>query len=155
VNQKNREFKLKEVLEGIKDSYDFVIIDCPPSLCLLTINALCASTEVLIPVQCEYLAFEGLYQLLETINLVRKNLEQDLKIAGALLTMYNRKNKLSREVAKEVRRSFPGHVFDAVIPKAVVLAEAPKFGKTILQYAPTSQAVKAYRELAKELLELK
>ena len=155
VNLKNREFKLRQTLESIKEPYDFIIIDSPPSLGLLTLNALCASNEVLIPVQCEYLALEGLEQLLATINLVRNNLEQNLKIAGALLTMYSRGSRLSREVAKEVRRNFPGYVFDAVIPKAVVLAEAPKFGKTILQYAPISQAAKAYRELAKELVELK
>ncbi len=154
VNLEDREFKLRQILEKIKDSYDFIIIDSPPSLGLLTINALCASKEVLIPIQCEYLALEGLEQLLTTISLVKNNLEQDLKITGALLTMYNRGNRLSREVAKEVRRNFPGYVFDAVIPRAVVLAEAPKFGKTILQYAPTSLATKAYRELAEELLSL-
>lgn len=154
VTTSNREFKLQQLLEKVSESYDFVIIDSPPSLGLLTINALCASKEVLIPVQCEYLALEGLEQLLNTINLVKNNLGQDLKITGALLTMYNRNNKLSREVAKEVRRNFPGYVFDTVIPRQVSLAEAPKFGKTILQYAPTSQAAKAYRELAEELIQL-
>ncbi|GAI46092.1 unnamed protein product, partial [marine sediment metagenome] len=129
-------------------------IDSPPSLGVLTVNALCASKEVLIPVQCEFLALEGLEQLLATINLVKNNLGQDLKITGALLTMYSRGNRLSREVAKEVRRNFPGYVFDTVIPRTVVLAEAPRFGKTILQYAPTSQAAKAYRELAEELINL-
>lgn len=155
VNVKNREFKLRQVLDNIKESYDFIIIDSPPSLGLLTINALCASDEVLIPVQCEYLALEGLGQLLSTVNLVRNNLGQDLEIAGALLTMYNRNNRLSREVAKEIRRNFPGYVFDAIIPRAVALAEAPRFGKTILQYAPVSRAAGAYRELAKELVEIK
>ena len=152
VMASNREFKLQQLLEKVKESYDFIIIDSPPSLGLLTINALCASKEVLIPVQCEYLALEGLEQLLYTINLVKNNLGQDLKITGALLTMYNRNNKLSREVAKEVRRNFPGYVFDTVIPRQVALAEAPKFGKTILQYAPTSLAAQAYRELAEELI---
>ena len=152
VSADNREFKLRQLLEKIQEPYDFIIIDSPPSLGLLTINALCASNEVLIPVQCEYLALEGLEQLLNTINLVKNNLGQDLKITGALLTMYNRNNKLSREVAKEVRRNFPGYVFDTVIPRQVALAEAPKFGKTILQYAPTSQAAQAYRELAEELI---
>lgn len=154
VSLQDRELKLREVLDKIKDSYDFIFIDSPPSLGLLTINALCASNEVLIPVQCEYLALEGLEQLLNTINLVKSNLEQDLKITGALLTMYNRNNKLSREVAKEVRRNFPGYVFDTVIPRQICLAEAPKFGKTILQYAPTSLAAKAYRELAEEFINL-
>jgi chromosome partitioning protein len=154
VNLPNREFKLRQILDKVKESYDFIIIDSPPSLGLLTINALCASTEVLIPVQCEYLALEGLGQLLNTIDLVKNNLEQDLKIAGALLTMYSRGSRLSREVAKEVRRSFPGYVFDTVIPRAVALAEAPKYGKTILQHAPTSLAAKAYRELAEEIINI-
>ncbi len=154
VSMQDREFKLREVLDKVKDSYDFIFIDSPPSLGPLTINALCASNEVLIPVQCEYLALEGLEQLLNTINLVKSNLGQDLKITGALLTMYNRNNKLSREVAKEVRRNFPGYVFDTVIPRQVCLAEAPKWGKTILQYAPTSLAAKAYRELAEEFINL-
>ena len=150
VNQENREFKLSKVLEKVQDSYDFIIIDSPPSLGLLTVNALIASKEVLIPVQCEYLAMEGLEQLLSTIKLVKNNLGQEIKVAGALLTMYNRRNKLSGEIAKELRRNFPGYVFDAVIPRAVALAEAPRYGKTILQYAPASQAAKAYRELAEE-----
>ena len=152
VSVGDREFKLEELLKKIQDPYDFIIIDSPPSLGLLTINALCASNEVLIPVQCEYLALEGLEQLLDTISLVKNNLGHDLKISGALLTMYNRNNKLSREVAKEVRRNFPGYVFDTVIPRQVALAEAPKFGKTILQYAPTSLAAQAYRELAEEII---
>jgi len=154
VTVAHREFKLQQLLEKVSESYDFIFIDSPPSLGLLTINALCASKEVLIPVQCEYLALEGLEQLLQTINLVKNNLGQDLKITGALLTMYNRNNKLSREVAKEVRRSFPGYVFDTIIPRQIALAEAPKFGKTILQYAPTSRAAESYRELAEELINL-
>ncbi|RLC34923.1 MAG: chromosome partitioning protein ParA [Candidatus Nealsonbacteria bacterium] len=154
VNSEAREFKLRQILEKVKEPYDFIFIDSPPSLGLLTINALCAADEVLIPVQCEYLALEGLKQLLSTINLVKDNLKPDLRIAGALLTMYSRNNKVSREVAKEVRRNFPGYVFDTVIPRTIVLAEAPKFGKTILQYAPASMAVKAYRELAEELINL-
>lgn len=154
VGVKNREFKLRQLLDSVKESYDFVIIDSPPSLGLLTINALCASDEVLIPVQSEYLALEGLEQLLSTVDLVRKNLGRDLKITGAVLTMYNRNNKLSREVAKKMRRDFPGYVFEAVIPRAVALAEAPRFGKTILQYAPVSRATMAYRELAEELIEV-
>ncbi len=118
----------------------------------MTINALCAANEVLIPVQCEYLALEGLDQLLNTIKLVKENLGQDLKITGALLTMYNRNNRISREVAKEIRRNFPGYVFDTVIPRQVALAEAPRYGKTILQYAPASSAAQSYRELAQEII---
>lgn len=154
VSAENRESKLKLILDKVKEPYDFIIIDCPPSLGLLTLNALCAADEVLIPVQCEYLALEGFGQLLDTINLVKNNLGHDLKIAGALLTMYNKSNKISKEVAQEVRESFPGHVFNTVIPRAVVLAEAPRFGKTILQYAPGSLAAQAYRDLAQEIINL-
>ena len=152
IEAKNREFKLAQILKKVEEPYDFIIIDSPPSLGILTLNSLVGSKEVLIPVQCEYLALEGLGQLLDTITLVKNNLGQDLKIAGALLTMYNRKNRLSKEIAKEVRRNFPGYVFDSVIPRSVALAEAPKYGQTILQYAPVSQAAKAYRELAEELI---
>jgi len=155
VNFEDREFKLSQILEKVKDSYDYILIDSPPSLGLLTLNALCAAKEVLIPVQCEYLALEGLDQLLNTINLVKDNLNKDLTTAGALLTMYSRNSRISRDVAKEVRRNFPGYVFDTVIPRQVALAEAPRYGKTILQYAPTSQAAKAYRELAEELIKNK
>jgi len=154
VTAENREFKLRQILDKIKEPYDFIIIDSPPSLGLLTVNALCAADEVLIPIQCEYLALEGLEQLLDTVKLVKNNLGHDLKVAGALLTMYNRNSRLSREVAKELRRTFPGYVFDTIIPRAVVLAEAPKFGKTILQYAPDSSAARAYRELAEEIINL-
>lgn len=151
---KDREFKLSRMLEKIAPNYDFIIIDSPPSLDLLTINALCAAQEVLIPVQSEYLALEGLAQLMSTIDLVKSNLGSDTKIAGALLTMYDRRNRVSREVSKEVRREFPGYVFDAIIPRNVALAEAPRYGKTILQYAPTSRAAQAYRELAEELINI-
>ena len=154
VGVDNREFKLRQILERVQEPYDFIIIDSPPSLGLLTLNVLCAANEVLIPVQCEYLALEGLEQLLSTISLVKNNLGHDLKMAGALLTMYNRNSRLSREVAKEVRRNFPGYVFDTVIPRTVLLANARRLGKTILQYAPTSPAAQAYRELAQELINL-
>jgi chromosome partitioning protein len=152
VSAENREFRLLQVLEKVKDSYDYIVIDSPPSLGLLTLNALCAADEVLIPVQCEYLALEGLEQLLDTVALVKNNLGHDLKVTGALLTMYNKKSRLSQEIAKEVRRNFPGYVFDTVIPRQVSLAEAPRYGKTILQYAPTSPAAQAYRELAEEVM---
>ncbi len=152
INLKDREFKLQQVLEKFKEDYDYVFIDSPPSLGLLTINALCAADQVLIPIQCEYLALEGLEQLLSTIDLVKKNLGKDLKIAGALLTMYNKRNRLSREVEEEVRRSFPARVFNTVIPRSVKLAEAPKFGKTILEYAPSSSASLAYQQLAEEIV---
>ncbi len=155
VGLKNREFKLSQMLDKVKDNYDFIFIDSPPSLDLLTLNTLVASNEVLIPVQCEYLALEGLQQLMDTIELVRNNLEKNLKIAGVVLTMYSKKNRISRDVAKKVRRDFHGYVFDAVIPRSVVLSEAPRFGQTILQYAPRSKAANAYRELADELVVFK
>ncbi len=154
VNSKDREFRLRQVLEDIKKSYDYIIIDSPPSLGLLTINALCAADKLIIPVQCEYLSLEGLEQLLNTIELVKNNLERSLEIAGVLLTMYNRRSSLSREVAKEVRNRFEGKIFDAVIPRSSALAEAPKFGKTILEYAPNSKAYFAYKELAEEVINL-
>jgi len=152
VNLKNREFKLKEVVDKVKKDYDFVIIDSPPSFGLLTLNALVASDELLIPVQSEYLSLEGLDQLLAIVELINKNLTRNLKILGAILTMYSRKNKLSQIVTKKLRRNFPGYVFEAVIPKAVSLAEFPIYGKTILRYAPNSRATQAFRELAQEII---
>ncbi len=149
-----REYKLLNLLNHIKSSYDYVIIDSPPSLGLLTINGLVASDEVIIPVQTEYFALEGLGQLLKTINLIQENLGRDLKIKGALITMFDKRNKLSRQVEKEVRLHFPGYVFEATIPRCVKLSEAPSFGKTILQYDPSSQGGKAYRQLAEEILKM-
>ncbi len=154
VDMRGREYKLKEILEPVKRKYDFIIIDSPPSLGLLTINALTAAGKVIIPVQCEYYALEGLADLLRTIQLVNTNLKTKTAIFGALLTMYDRKSRLHRAVAKEIRRKFPGYVFDAVIPRNVSLAEAPSFGKTILQYAPYSHGAKAYRQLAEEVLRM-
>jgi len=154
VDMYNREYKLKEVLEPVRRKYDFIVIDSPPSLGLLTINALVAAGKVIIPVQCEYYALEGLADLLRTIQLINTNLKTRVAIFGALLTMYDRKSRLHRAVAKEIRRKFPGYVFEAVIPRNVSLAEAPSFGKTILQYAPYSHGAKAYRQLAEEVLKL-
>ncbi|GMX58572.1 MAG: AAA family ATPase [Candidatus Microsyncoccus archaeolyticus] len=152
INLKNREFKLKETIDKIKDNYDFVIIDCPPSLGILTINALVAADEVLIPVQCEYLAMEGLEQLLFNVKLISNNLEKDVKILGSVLTMYNRRNKVAQKIAKDLRRTFPGYVFDTVIPRTVALSESPIGGKTILRSAPNSAAVHSFRELAREII---
>ncbi|MBI2122099.1 MAG: ParA family protein [Candidatus Sungbacteria bacterium] len=154
VDMRSREYKLKEILEPLRRKYDFIIIDSPPSLGLLTINALTASQKVVIPVQCEYYALEGLADLLRTIQLVNSNLKTRTAILGALLTMYDRKSRLHRAVAKEIRRKFPGYVFEAVIPRNISLAEAPSFGKTILQYDPYSHGAKAYRQLAEEILRL-
>ena len=154
VPQANREFKLYELLRRIRTNYDYILVDCPPSLGLLTINGLVAADEVIIPVQCEYYALEGLGQLLRTIELVQENLASPTKIKGALLTMYDRRNKLSRQVRKEMERNFSDHVFSAVIPRCVKLAEAPSFGRSILQYNPHSKGAKAYRQLAQEIVEL-
>lgn len=154
VDMRNREYKLKEALEPLRRKYDFMIIDSPPSLGLLTINSLVASQKVIIPVQCEYYALEGLADLLRTIQLINTNLKTKVAIMGALLTMYDRKSRLHRAVEKEIRRKFPGYVFGAFIPRNVSLAEAPSFGKTILQYDPYSHGAKAYRQLAEEVLKL-
>ena len=154
VDMKNREYKLKEVLEPLKRKYDFIIIDSPPSLGLLTLNALIASHKAIIPVQCEYYALEGLADILRTVQLVNSNLKARVAVMGALLTMYDRKSRLHRAVEKEIRRKFPGYVFGAIIPRNVSLAEAPSFGKTVLHYAPYSHGAKAYRQLAEEVLRM-
>ncbi|OHA06517.1 MAG: hypothetical protein A2934_05245 [Candidatus Sungbacteria bacterium RIFCSPLOWO2_01_FULL_47_10] len=152
VKAKRREFRLKDALQSIAKDYDYIIIDSPPSLGLLTVNALTASHKVIIPVQCEYYSLEGLAELLKTITLINKNLKTKIEVMGTLLTMYDRKSRLNRAVAKETRRKFPGYVFDTTIPRNVSLAEAPSFGKTILHYDPYSHGAKAYRRLAEEIL---
>jgi len=154
VNMSNREFKLYELLRRIRTNYDYILIDCPPSLGLLTINGLVAADEVIIPVQCEYYALEGLGQLLKTIELVQDNLGSFTKVKGALLTMYDKRNRLSRQVRKEMDRNFAGHVFESIIPRCVKLAEAPSFGQSIIQYNSRSKGAKAYQNLAKEIINL-
>jgi chromosome partitioning protein len=154
VNLENREYRLYNVLRHIRTEYDYIIIDSPPSLGPLTINGLVASDEVIIPVQCEYYALEGLSQLLETINLVKDNLQPDLKVMGALLTMFDRRNRLSYQVVREVKDHFPGRVFEAVIPRSVRLAEAPSFGKSIFDFDLFSRGAKSYKNLAAEILRL-
>jgi len=152
VQMENREFRLYNVLREIRTNYDYIIIDSPPSLGLLTINGLVASDEVIIPVQTEYFALEGLSQLLNTINLVKENLQPELKVMGALLTMYDKRNRLARQVVKEVQDHFPGHVFDSVIPRSIRLAEAPGFGKSILGFDSLSKGARAYKNLAREIM---
>ena len=147
-----REYRLKQAFDGVLDRYAFVIIDCPPSLGLLTVNALTAAQEVLVPVQCEYLALEGLSQLTQTLELVRRNLNPDLKLRGLLLTMFDRRTSLSHQVADEVRRHFP-NTFRAVIPRSVRVSEAPSHGLPINAYDPRSPASAAYDALAEEMLE--
>jgi chromosome partitioning protein len=154
VEATEREYKFHNAIKDVKSEYDYILIDCPPSLGLLTINSLTAADQIIIPIQCEYYALEGLSQLLNSIELIQTNLKADLKIMGAVLTMYDKRNQLAHQVEKEVRRHFPGYVFDAVIPRNVALAEAPSFGKTILQYAPESAGAKAYDFLAREMIGL-
>lgn len=149
----NREFQLYERLREVRTNYDFVIIDSPPSLGLLTINGLVASDEVIIPVQTEYFALEGLGQLLNTIDLVRQNLQPKLQIGGVILTMFDRRNRLAHQVVKEVRNHFPGHVFDSVVPRTVRLAEAPSFGKSIFNFDKFNKGARAYRQLAEEVIQ--
>ncbi len=152
VNAEQREHFLHKALLSVRNDYDYVIIDNSPSLGLLTINGLVAADSVLIPVQAEYYALEGLTQLLNTINLVKENLRPDLEVMGAVITMYDSRTRLSQEVLEELYRFFPDKIFRSVIPRSVRLAEAPSFGKSILGYDPTSKAAKAYERLAKEFI---
>ncbi|NQU77918.1 ParA family protein [Candidatus Falkowbacteria bacterium] len=154
VNVEDREFLLNDLVKEVRDDYDFILIDCPPSLGLLTINGLAAADELLIPVQSEYFALEGLGQLLHTINLVQGNIKQELGILGAVITMYTRHNRLSGEVLRELCQYFPNRLFRTIIPRDDMLAEAPSYGQTILKYAPGSKGARAYENLAKEILEL-
>ena len=152
VSMMSREQRLKVKLDEIKDLYDFILIDCPPSLGLITLNAFTASDSVLIPVQCEYFALEGLGQLLNTVNLVKKHLNKGLEIEGALLTMYDARTNLSNQVVKEVKKYFEGKVYKTVIPRNVRLSEAPSYGMPISVYDARSKGAKAYEKLAKEFL---
>jgi chromosome partitioning protein len=153
VNAIGREYRLRNVLEKVNGRYDYILIDCPPSLGLLTVNALTAARDgVLIPVQCEYLALEGLTQLTQTIELVQKYLNPQLQIRGLIMTMYDSRTNLSRQVVEEVRSHFPGKVFRAIIPRNVRLSEAPSFGQPISAYAPASPGAIAYKVLTAELV---
>lgn len=152
VTQMSREQRLKEKIDEIKDDYDFIFIDCPPSLGLITLNAFTASDSVFIPVQCEYFALEGLGQLLNTINLVKKHLNRTLEIEGAVLTMYDSRTNLSNQVVKEVQRYFGNKVYKTVIPRNIKLSEAPSYGMPITIYDPKSKGARAYEKLARELI---
>ena len=152
VSMMSREHRLKEKIDNQKDKYDYIIIDCPPSLGLITLNAFTASDSVLIPVQCEYYALEGLGQLINTINLVKKHLNKDLKIEGALLTMFDIRTNLSNQVVNEVNKYFENKVYKTVIPRNVKLSEAPSYGMPISVYDPKSKGAKAYDKFVKELL---
>jgi chromosome partitioning protein len=154
VSVENRESRLQSGLAEVRGGYDYIIIDCPPSLGLLTINGLVAADKVLIPVQAEYFALEGLGQLIATINLVKENMKPELEILGAVLTMFDTRNKLSGEVMRELYKYFSNKIFRSIIPRSVRLAEAPSFGKSILHYDPSSKGAKAYERLARELVEM-
>jgi len=153
VDIPNREFLLKRALDSIKSDYEFLIIDCPPSLGLLTLNALTASDSVLIPVQCEYFALEGLGQLLNTINIVKKYFNKNLAIEGVVLTMFDTRLRLSHQVAEEVQKYFGGKVFETIINRNVRISEAPSYGKPVILYDAISAGAKNYMALATELLE--
>ncbi|HHU70045.1 MAG TPA: ParA family protein [Thermoanaerobacterales bacterium] len=148
----SREQKLKKAIEPIREQYDYIIIDSPPSLGLLTINALTAADTVIVPIQCEYYALEGLGQLMNTINLVRRHLNPDLEVEGVLLTMFDARTNLSIQVVEEVKGYFRNKVYRTIIPRNVRLSEAPSHGKPIITYDPKSRGAEVYLELAKEVM---
>ena len=152
VDKMAREHYLTEVIAKVRDDYDYVLMDCPPSLGLITLNALCAARELLIPLQCEYFALEGIVKLLHTYDLVRARLNPGLALLGVVLTMYDTRNKLTRQVKNEVRKYFPDHLFETVIPRNVRLSEAPSHGKSIIHYDIKSKGAEAYLALAKEVI---
>jgi len=152
VEMEQREFRLKRVVDAVRSNYDFIFIDSPPSLGILTINGLVASDSVIIPIQCEYYALEGLSQLLKTINLVKARLNKNLKLEGVLLTMFDTRTNLSRQVVEEVLAYFKGKVYKTIIPRNVRLAEAPSFGKPINIYDPNSVGALSYNKLSKEII---
>ncbi len=152
VDLADREHRLKEVLTGVQSRYDYVLIDCPPALDLLTLNALVAAESVLIPIQCEFFALEGISQLMDTIDKVREAFSHPLKVEGILLTMYDERTNLTRQVADDLRDFFHDEVLTTVIPRSIRLAEAPSYGKPILMYDPRSRGAESYIKLAKEIL---
>jgi chromosome partitioning protein len=153
VGEEDRETKLKNKLRHISSRYDYIIIDCPPSLGLLTVNALVAAVSVIVPLQCEYYAMEGLSRLTQTINLIRKQLNVELRLVGIVLTMFDKRNNLSHQVSDEVRQHFKKQVFNTVIPRNVRLSESPSYGMPVLMYDIGSSGAKAYLELARELMQ--
>lgn len=155
VNQPKREYYLRELLEPIQDDYEYIILDCPPSLGLITLNALCAAREVLIPLQCEYYALEGIAKLLQTYGLVRKRLNPEIRLLGVLLTMYDLRNRLSHQVKNEIRKTFPDYLLETVVPRNVRLSEAPSFGKSVISYDIHSKGAMAYLQLAQEVVSKK
>ncbi len=152
TNEERREFRLRETIEPVRNDYRFILLDCPPSLDLLTVNALVAADTLLVPVQCEYFALEGVSELLDTLERVRESLNPALKLEGAVLTMYDDRTKLSQQVAGDLREFFGSEAFQTMIPRNVRLAEAPSFGKPILLYDVRSKGAESYIQLAKEIL---
>ncbi|PYU79555.1 MAG: hypothetical protein DMG51_16950 [Acidobacteria bacterium] len=152
VNSENREYKLQAALKSLDDKYRFILLDCPPALDLLTLNALVAAGAVLVPIQCEYLALEGVSELLDTLMRIRRTLNPSLEVEGILLTMYDERTTLSRQVATDLRSFFGTQVFQSVIPRNVRLAEAPSFGKPIIYYDIQSKGAEGYTQLAQEVI---
>lgn len=153
VNMDRREYKLHDALLEIRHDYDYILIDCPPTLGMITLNGIVAADEILIPVQAEYYALEGLGQLLETVNLVRDRIKPEIEVLGAVLTMYDSRTKLSDDVLQELYKHFPQNIFRSVIPRSVRLAEAPSFGRSIVMFDASSKGAKAYERLAREVLD--
>ena len=153
VDIPNREFRLRERIAEIREDYRFILIDCPPALDLLTLNALVAADSVLVPIQCEFFALEGISELMDTIDRIRDSFSHPLTVEGILLTMYDDRTNLTRQVAADLREFFGDQVFRTVIPRSIRLAEAPSFGKTILSYDPRSRGAESYIQLAKEILD--
>ena len=152
VSIEDKEFRLRKRLEGLRDKFDYIFIDCPPSLGFLTVNALAAADLVVVPLQCEYFALEGLAQLLKTLRAVKRSLNPTLRLAGILLTMYDSRNNISQQVADEIREHFKENVFDTVVPRNVRLSEAPSHGKPIILYDMGCKGAKSYVDLAKEFV---
>jgi chromosome partitioning protein len=152
IDKMGREYYLRDLVDKIDEKYDYIIFDCPPSLGLLTVNALCAAKELMVPLQTEYYALEGVAQLLMTYELVKKRLNNDLEVLGVVLTMYDRRNRLARQVKNEVRKAFPDSLFETIIPRNVRLSEAPSFGKPVILYDAKSNGALAYISLAQEVV---
>lgn len=152
VGWDDREYRLKRAVEAIKDQYDYILIDCPPALDLLTLNALIAANSLLIPIQCEFFALEGISQLLDTVERIKESFSHDLAIEGIVLTMYDDRTSLTRQVAQDLKEFFQGEVFETVIPRNIRLAEAPSHGKPILLYDMRSKGAESYMKLAKEMI---
>ena len=150
IGKQDTQFILKNILSKIKNRYDYVIIDCPPALGMLTINSMTAADTVLVPIQCEFFALDGLSQLIHTIELIQQKLNKNLKLEGVVFTMYDSRTKLSNQVVKEVNKFFENKVFETVIPRNVRLSEAPSYGKPIISYDPLSKGARSYDKLAKE-----